>query len=371
MPKFLPNYRQSMITKSATIKEALSAIANSGAMMACIVDNQDSLLGILTDSDIRRALLQGCSLEDQVETWMVNSPIVGNTSMPSNELLSIANSEGIREIPLVDEKGRLQDVFVTIIRQERLDIENTSTLGSISTFDNAMFILAGGKGIRLKPVVNDRPKPLALVGGRPIIQTVIQSASKFGIKKFFIAVNYLADQIISHLQSPDYQNLDIEIIKETEFLGTAGAISMIKDKITKDLLVCNADVLTKIPYDLFIKQHIKEGADLTCAIRPYSYTVPYGVVTLENERISSIQEKPSFQFLVNSGIYLLSPRAIDNIPSGQKFDMTDLIRKLIKQNMPVRPFMMHEYWLDIGQPQDYHKANEEYGQHFGEFKNEL
>lgn len=357
-----------MIRPEMPLKTALVAISRSGAMMACIVDKNEKLLGIITDSDVRRALLQGASLEDAASKWMNKTPLTLPIATATEDIVTVSNSEGIREIPLLSDSGILFDIYVSLFHESRqLDLEETAAHNTPKpAIANAMFILAGGKGTRLRPVVNDRPKPLAIIGDKPILQTIIQQASFYGIRKFFIAVNYLAHQIEEHLSSHIYQDLDIKIIKESEYLGTAGALGLLGEELTHDLIICNGDILTKTPYLTMLKEHQKNAADLSCVVRPYKVTIPFGVVAISNGLVNKIVEKPSHHYFVNSGIYTVSPHVLKLVKPNTKLDMTDLMQLMINSHMKVSPFVLHEYWMDIGQPEDYHKANDEFKQYFGE-----
>lgn len=364
--KFLPEYKNSMISVKATLRDALGAITRSGAMMACVVDENDKLLGIITDSDVRRALLNGGLLEDAASMWMNVSPLTLPAATAVDEIALVSAREGIREIPLLSSSGKLSDVYVAVFheaRQLELD-EDVLQLNGRRLLPNPMFILAGGRGLRLRSVVSDRPKPLALVGGKPIIQTIIEQAKKYGIRKFYVSVNYLGEKVEAHLKADIYSELDITVIKETEFLGTAGSIGLIPDEITENIIVCNGDILTKMPFDTLLKFHSKQSADMSCVVRPHRVSVPFGVVNINDGRIESINEKPTYSYLVNSGIYVVSPSTIRLIQKDRRLDMTELMKVVIDQKKKISPFMLYEYWMDIGQPEDFQKASQDFNQHF-------
>jgi NDP-sugar pyrophosphorylase family protein len=232
-----------------------------------------------------------------------------------------------------------------------------------------MLILAGGLGTRLRQVVSDRPKPLAIVGNQPIIQTIISRAVESGIRKFHVAVNYMSDLIEKHLAGPQYSGLDISIVKESKRLGTAGALGLIQQSIDEPLLVCNADLLTTVPLQQIIRHHRNEKADVTCTVRPYSTKIPFGVVEIKGRLISNLVEKPEATYLVNAGIYVLNPDVCKLVPMNEYLDMPDLIMKVMKdERRRVVPFLLHEYWMDIGKPDDFMKANEEFSKYFGDLQ---
>jgi NDP-sugar pyrophosphorylase family protein len=287
-----------------------------------------------------------------------------------DELNQLSHTLGKREIPLLNNIGELVDIFILGIHDERVPqssenlIYSKSNLKNVKTLPNYLFILAGGLGARLRPAVNDRPKPMALIGGKPIIETIINQASLEGINNFYVSTNYLAEQIESHLNKEQFSFLNIEIVRENKRLGTAGSIGMINHKIDKPILVCNADILTNVRYSKILESHNKNNADITCVIRPFQFAVPYGVVRIENNCINSIIEKPKYDFLVNAGIYVLSAEVCKLIKKDEYLDMPDFIRYCLQIGKKINPFLLHEYWIDIGYPEDYQKANNEFHLYF-------
>lgn len=364
--KYLPNYQDCIIGLDSTIKQALAAIAKSGALLAAMVDNAGRLQGIFTDSDARRAILSGASLEDRASQYVKSNPVVGSENADPQELRNLAESEGVREIPLVDLTGRFVDVFVVNVHENRISAEQLPDISSKGKqMDSPMLLIAGGKGTRLRSVVKDVPKPLALVGDRPIIRTIIENAANSGIWRFYVSLNYKAELIEDHLKSEIYKDLEFNFIREKEFLGTAGSLGYLDRAWTGPLVVSNADVLTKVALDRVIDYHVTTAATATCVVRPYHVQVPFGVVEIGPNGVSSIREKPTHKHVVNTGIYVFSPEVRRFVKEGEKLDMPDLLQTLIANGEKVVPFLMHEYWRDIGRPEEYALANEEYHTIFG------
>jgi dTDP-glucose pyrophosphorylase len=369
MLKFSPNFEKSIIYEYITLRSALEMISKSGLLMVCLVSKETrKFLGIITDSDLRTSLLSGLLLDESIQECINFNPVTASDDMSSEELNDLAHRVGKREIPLLNANGEITDIFVLGLRDVRLSdevfIQNESNL-ELQLIDNPMFILAGGLGNRLRSVVNDRPKPLALVGGKPLIETLIDSAISCGFYNFFISINYLAEQIEEYFQANKYPTIRIELIKEKKRLGTAGSLSLIKkNKITIPLVICNADVLTKVQFHKIIRYHIANNSDVTCVVRPYQYVVPYGVAKISGNQIESIEEKPKYDFLVNAGIYVVNPDIINLIHENEFIDMPDLITNCIALGKKISPYLLHEYWIDVGKPEDYKKANEEYHLHF-------
>jgi dTDP-glucose pyrophosphorylase len=364
--KYLPNFQDCIIGVDSTIKQALYAISKSGALLAAMVDQFGKLEGIFTDADARRAILGGAGVDDPVRPYIKANPVVGDEDAESLELRNLAESEGIREIPLVDLEGRFVDVFVVVAHDRRIDVDKPATVSPVArSLPCPMFLIAGGKGTRLKSVVKDLPKPLALVGNKPIIQTIIENAANAGVTRFFVSVNYKAELIEEHLKSENYKGLEIYCIRENDFLGTAGCLGYLGDNWREPIIVSNADVLSNVALDRVVDGHFSSGAVATCVVRPYHVQIPFGVVELGATGISGIKEKPSQKFVVNTGIYVLSPSVRKLVKPGERLDMPELLQRILARGDRVAPFLMHEYWRDIGRPEEYALANDEYHQIFG------
>jgi dTDP-glucose pyrophosphorylase len=358
----------SMVSSNATIRHALQAISKSGSMMACVTDEHKNLLAILTDSDIRRAILHGAKLDDSIAEWQNCKPVTASVELNADVLMNLAISKCVREIPLLDHEGHLADIFVV----GRHGAQSSSDPSTITKLENPMFVLAGGLGSRLRSVVNDRPKPLAVVGGKPILETLLMQAYAAGFYKFYISVNYLSEQIEEHLAGEQYKDFQITVVKEPKKLGTAGSLSLIADEIKQPVIVCNGDVLTKLPFDRLVHLHERRGSDLTCTVRPYYVSIPYGVFEMSDAAICGIQEKPDVQYLVNAGIYVVSADLCQTLPRGEYCDMPELVSKALKANQKVGAYLLHEYWIDIGRPEEFKRANEEFHLHFADLhKNKL
>lgn len=369
LEKFSKTYQRSMLTEDATLKDILTALSKSGLLIICIVSCDGKLLGVVTDSDVRRALLSGGSLDDLAIQWMNNTPVTAQADLSAEELTNIARNVGKREIPLLNAEGELTDIFILGLSDIRLsqEIFNEKFTHSKKTqsIPNPIFILAGGLGTRLRSVVDDRPKSMALVGGIPLIEILVKQLSSQSFKNFFVSTNYLAEQVESHLKQDKFSELQINFLRENKRLGTAGAIGFIAKNIEHSILVCNADVLTNVNYNRIVEYHEIHNADITCVVRPFQFTVPYGVVNIDKNHVKSIEEKPKYDLLVNAGIYVLNQNVCKKIKENEYLDMPDLIKTCIHDKMNVIPFLLHEYWIDVGRPEDYLRANNEFHLYFG------
>jgi NDP-sugar pyrophosphorylase family protein len=224
--------------------------------------------------------------------------------------------------------------------------------------------MAGGLGTRLRPLTEDIPKPLLPVGDKPILETIIEQFISFGFNNFIITVNYKADKIRDYFGNGEKYNANITYIEEEKRLGTAGALSLIDKKIDEPFFLMNADLLTKLNFDSMLRYHLNKDNTLTIASREYKYEVPYGVLEVENEKVTSLEEKPDHKFFVSAGAYILNPELLTRIPKNEYYDITELIDFLLSENGDVGTFPIHEYWLDIGQHEDYKQAKDEYWSEF-------
>ena len=330
-----------------TIQKALEVIDNGTLRIAIVVDKDNHLLGTLNDGDIRRALLNGYSLDSTIENIYYKKPILGYINESKEKIIKKAIQNSVYQIPIVDNKNRL------------IDIEDLATLLTDRERVNRVIIMAGGLGSRLKPLTDDIPKPLLKVGNKPILERIIEKFANYGFKNITISLNYKSDMIKEYFKDGKKFGVKIDYIEESKRLGTAGALSLLKNIPNEPFFVMNADLLTDVNFSHFLDFHIMDNALATMCVREYDFQVPYGVIDIENSQIKSIIEKPIHKFFVNAGIYLLSPEVLKFVPKNQFFDMPSLFEKLIKNDIKTLSFPIHEYWLDIGRIDDYHKANRE------------
>ena len=336
------------LSKSATIKEALEII-NKGAMqIALIVDEKDKLLGTLTDGDIRRGFLKGLNLNNSIESLVFKMPTIAKISDTKEEVLKLALSKKLHQIPIVDDSGKV------------LGIQEIEELVKPKEKSNKVVLMVGGLGKRLRPLTESTPKPMLKVGNKPILQTIVEKFSDYGYINIVMCVNYKSHIIQDYFGDGSEFGVNIEYILEDQRMGTAGALSLLKEKPTESFFVMNGDLLTNLDFEKMLDFHEVYDAKATMCIREYDIEVPYGVVNVANENITSIEEKPIHNFFVNAGIYILDPDCIDLIPRDEFYDMPSLFEKMILNNEKTISFPLQEYWLDIGRIADYERANTEY-----------
>lgn len=346
------NWQEIVVAPTAPLREALGVIDTGALRLALVVGEGNMLLGTLSDGDVRRALIHGQSLEEPVSHAMNRHPRTVHASADREEVFAIMDQYDLLVIPVVDDGGRLAGLF-----------SHKELLHSVRK-DNWVFLMAGGYGKRLRPLTDQCPKPMLKVGGKPLLQAILENYLAAGFHKFYISVHYMAEAIKDYFGDGSRWNATIRYIEEQNPLGTAGSLGLLPTVEDKPLLMMNGDVLTKVDIGQLLRYHEENGSDLTMCVREYDFTVPYGVVETSGRHVTAITEKPVHRFFVNAGIYVLSPQVVAQVGENTKVDMTDLAERLVREGRDVSVFPIHEYWLDIGRPDDFIRAQEEIGPEF-------
>jgi dTDP-glucose pyrophosphorylase len=334
------------LSKTATLYDAVHAIEVSKRRIAVVVDDTGRLLGTLTDGDIRRCLLGGGSLEVPAANAMNRQPLVAGVGSSESALLEVMRNGNVMCIPIVDANGTFKDLV------HLRDLTGREGVLEVDQRFVAAVIMAGGEGSRLRPLTESIPKPMIKVGGVPLLERQIRRLSSVGIDLAYISVNYLSHVIEQHFG--DGSNFDIEIryLRECTKLGTAGALSLLPEKPNGALVVMNGDIVAKSDFASLYNYHRTHDSTITVAAVDYRVSIPYGVIRSDGPFVAALEEKPSQRFLCNAGIYALNPDALDFIPAGRPYDMTDLISDCMAAGLKVAVYPMHEYWSDIGTPDD-------------------
>ncbi len=342
------------ISPNTAIRKALEVIDQGAMKIALIVDDEQKLIGTLSDGDIRRGLLSGLGMEDSIETIYNQNPNVCGVNDSKEKVIQTAVSKKVYQIPIIDESGRVVKLAEIdhLIQKEKLP--------------NPVVIMAGGMGKRLLPLTENTPKPMLKVGGRPILETLINRLQKHGFSDILISINYKGDQIKDYFGDGRLFGVRIQYIEENQRMGTAGALGILKEKPIHPVLVMNGDILTNVNFESLIDFHHQAKAEATMCIREYGLEVPYGVVRLNKNNIIAIEEKPIQQFYVNAGIYVLNPEIVESLETGAAIDMTQIFEKLVQQNRETVSFPIREFWMDIGKPEDFNRANSEYDRIFND-----
>ncbi len=334
-----------IISSEAPVIQALERLnALSGGLMTLVVrDRNGHLAGTLTDGDIRRSLISGTALEDQVNKAMFRECMRLTPDDDPYKTVAEATSRKISLLPKVDAEGKLTGLIDLRERRAMLPVEAV--------------LMAGGKGERLRPLTLSTPKPLLEVGGKPIIDYNIEALRRFGIERICISVNYLKEQIIEHFADPRFGDKVI-CIEEPQRLGTMGSLAYCGPFMKNDILVMNSDLLTDLDFEKFFLHHKRSGADLTMAVVSYPVAVPFAIITTEGDRVTSLVEKPTFNNLANAGVYLMRREVAGSVARGEYLDAPDLIDRVISNGGKVSWFQIEGTWIDIGSPDDFRYAND-------------
>ncbi|MGM4906785.1 nucleotidyltransferase family protein [Tardiphaga sp. 866_E4_N2_1] len=350
----MSNVQETLVGPLATIKDVIETIERSSAKVALVVDADRRLLGTVTDGDVRRGLLRGVNIDNSASVIMNSKPRVASFDDDPAGVLDLLRKNLCRQVPILDTEGR---VVALRTLDEALRVPRRP---------NPVFLMAGGRGQRLRPLTDNCPKPMLHIGGRPILQIIVENMVQQGFQDFYISVNYRREMIRQHFGDGSAWGASIRYIEEDEDkpLGTAGAISLLSDTPSHPMIVMNGDILTKVAFGALLDFHHEHAAVATMCVRDYFVQIPYGVIELDDHRIAEIVEKPVHRFLVNAGIYVLEPSAVGMIPSGSAYDMPTLFERLAADQSSASVFPITEYWLDIGRMDDFNKANDDYVREF-------
>ncbi|MFV3077866.1 nucleotidyltransferase family protein [Niveispirillum fermenti] len=350
----LREIKELLLRDDATLADAIGCIDRNWAKIALITDAAQRLVGTVTDGDIRRGLLRGHTLSAPVATVMNCSPLVLHQPTTQAQALDLMRRHGLRQVPILDAQGR--PVEVELMRDHT----------TVTQRKNLVVVMAGGEGRRLRPLTDQVPKPMIDVGGRPILETITQSLASQGFGDFLFSVNYRAEIIKAHFGHGKRHGVSIRYLEENEPLGTAGSLRLLPHRPKEPFIVTNGDVLTTLSYADLLEAHAASNALITLCVQPYQHAVPFGLVSLDGSRVTGLQEKPTLVHPVNSGIYVLSPPALDLLPPDGMCDMTTLIQAVLDEGGIVSAFFIREYWMDVGRPMELEQARSDYDHIFNQ-----
>lgn len=335
-----------LMAPDRSLRDVIACIDQNARGIALIVDDGRRLIGTITDGDVRRAILAGTSLDAPIHALLAGrsaSPLTAQRGEPDADLIHFMNRHSIRHLPLLDGDGRVADIALLGDLVKEYDLPLTAV------------VMAGGKGTRLHPLTETVPKPMLPVGDRPLLELIVEQLRTAGVRRLNLTTHYKKEIITEHFGDGRDFGMDIHYVDEEQPLGTAGALSLLPPR-DEPLLVMNGDILCGVDFRALYDFHREQGADMTIAVREHEFQIPYGVVESEGARVRDLVEKPVLRHFVNAGIYLLNPELCALVPSGRRYDMPDLIRRLLDEGRPVVSFPVREYWLDIGQHADYERA---------------
>lgn len=349
----MKDWTKTLISPDCSIQELIQVIDAGALKIALVVDEEHRLLGTVTDGDVRRGILDGISFDRPARDVMNPEPTVSQSSEGREQLIQRMRQKQISQIPVLDHYGRV------------IGLEILEGLLQPSWRDNQVVLMAGGLGTRLRPLTDDSPKPLLKVGGKAILETILENFREHGFRSFYISVNYHAEKIEEHFGDGSFWGVEIRYLREKQRMGTAGALSLLPEFPLQPSIVMNGDLLTKVDFGNLLDFHREHRAVATMCVREYDFQIPYGVVRVDGHRLIAIDEKPVQRFFVNAGIYVLEPEAMELIPVGSPFDMPALFEKLLELRKETVVFPIREYWLDIGKMSDFERANVEFVEVFG------
>lgn len=344
----MKSWRKALVNSSFTLKQAIEVLDKAALRIALVVDENEKLLGTLTDGDVRRALLKLVPLETPVIQVVNTNPKTAEQSWTQSRILAVMEQYELLQLPLLDDERRV------------VGLVNLHDILNKHRYDNPVFLMAGGFGTRLRPLTNNCPKPMLKVGDKPILEQILLSFIEAGFHRFFISTHYMSEVIRDYFGDGEKWGVSIKYVHEEEPLGTGGALGLLPhDEIDKPMFMMNGDLLTSLNLHSFLEFHETHGGVATMCVREYEHQVPYGVITSEGIQIKSMVEKPTQRFFVNAGIYLLSPILIKSVQPSTRVDMPTLLERQIESGEAVNMFPIHEYWLDIGRMDDFNKAQTE------------
>lgn len=320
-------------------------IDDNAAGIVLVVDKDFSLIGTITDGDIRRALLKGASLESSITPHIHRDFTAVGPNAERAEVLDLMQARQLSQVPIVDSKGKLLGIH--LLRE---------IIGAVER-PNWAVIMAGGKGTRLHPITQHLPKPMVRVAGRPILERLVLHLVGFGIRRIFLAIHYKGELIEEHFRDGKGFGCRIEYLRELQPLGTGGALSLLPEKPAHPLLVLNGDLVTQVNLERMLAFHTDGNYFVTVGVRRYWHQVPFGCVELDGDRICKFEEKPVLERFINAGVYVLSVEAVARVPK-KFFPITDLLEECLERGEPIGAFEIHDDWIDVGQREQLKQAQE-------------
>lgn len=333
-----------LVRPQATITEGMAVIGRGRMGIALAVDENGRLLGTVTDGDVRRAILNGMQLSTPLSEIMnvrFKAAPAGTSRSEQHRILTVM---GVRHLPLVDAQGRVQDIVV-----------ESDWLEEVPDLPCLAVIMAGGEGRRLRPLTAEVPKPMLPLGEQPLLAFLVERLASQGIRRIQISINYLGHVIKEYFGDGSAFRVEIEYLEEPNPLGTAGALAQLAGQVDEPILVINGDLITTMDFTRMIDHHLARGHLLTVGTRVFSVEIPFGVLEVSDQEVRAIHEKPSHDYLVSCGIYVMSPQILNLISGEERLDMPDLIQRALTTGS-VGAYPVLEYWSDIGRPDEYYRA---------------
>jgi len=338
------NWKNALMAETTTIRDAILTLEKIGTQIIMVVDKDLHLIGTLSDGDIRRGLLRGLRLDNIIESIIHRNPLVVNESISRNHILQLMLINKVHQIPILNKKGKLCGLHLW------------DEMNDFPKRQNTIVVMAGGKGLRLRPLTEFCPKPMLNVAGKPLLEHILLRSKAEGFSMFIFSINYLGHLIEDYFKSGINFDVSIKYLKEKTALGTAGSLTLLPKNIKEPIIVTNGDVLTNIRYGEILDFHSRHNAIATMAISQNEWQNPYGIVKTNGSKITGFEEKPISRFNVNAGVYVLSPSALSFLEYKKNCDMPNLFERIRLEGLTTLAYPLHEQWLDVGRPEDFAKA---------------
>jgi dTDP-glucose pyrophosphorylase len=339
------DWKNTILNQKATMKEAIETLDKESLRIVLVADQEKRLIGTITDGDIRRALLKHQSMETELTDFMQTSPITASITDSRDEILQKMHAFDLLQIPVIDNND-------IVVRLELL-----RHLIQKARYDNPVFLMAGGFGQRLRPLTEHVPKPMLHVGQKPILETILEQFIEAGFYNFYISTHYKADVIYAYFGDGSDWDVNIHYVHEDKPLGTAGALGLLPSDLPDlPIIMMNGDLLTKVDFYELLSFYEEHDGVATMCVREYDFQVPYGVINSDEQKVTNIIEKPVQKFFVNAGIYVINPSLLKEVDGKAYLDMPHFLNDKIEQDEVVNMFPLHEYWLDIGQMEQFDQA---------------
>lgn len=344
------DWRDALLPSVATLANALASLDATGLQLVVVVDGSGRLEGTLSDGDVRRALLRGANLSQEVREFMNSNPVSVEQGADRHTIVDLLRRMMIRAVPIIDASGRVQD-FVTLDELLRPQARGTPAV-----------IMAGGRGKRLRPITDDVPKPLVRVAGEPLIDICVRRLVAHGFSQIWVAVHYRATDIQNHLGDGSHLGARVHYVLEREPQGTAGSARDVPvDGPDVPILICNVDTVHAIDLGAIVDYHEEQGAWVTLAVSEHVSTIPYGVVSLDNGRVTDLTEKPRQTFWVAAGVTVVRPRCLSLFPADEGLDVPTIVAESLGKGLPVAALASAGYWLDVGDHSNLDQAQRDHG----------
>lgn len=345
----MQNWEKLLITSQTSINKAIEVLDQGGRGIILVVDEKNTLLGTVTDGDVRRALIKRLTLDTPVAQMMCETPRVAEAYWSKELILATMEENQLSQIPIVDETKRI------------VGLETLHDLLKKRHKDNPVFLIAGGLGTRLHPLTEKCPKPLLKIREKPILELILERFIEAGFHRFYISTHFMPEMIENYFSNGQQWGVTIKYVHEEHPLGTAGSLGLLPhDEIDHPIVMMNSDLLTSLNFQHLLDFHQQYDALATVCVREYEHKVPFGVLNFQGHQVTAVVEKPIYRSFINAGIYTLSPEFAKSVLPGVCIDMPELLQYHIDKGKNINMFPIHEYWLDIGRLDDFKRAQEEW-----------